>query len=478
MESVSYDGSRSGGVNWSHPMNNSSHLPPKSPGAASYSMFSSSTSLFDSSVVPQGHRRTPSAGYVAAAPGQVGGGWLSGGGSLDVVLKKCSHRRSSSDSVAFVDTSYQYMNYLENVTEEEEFVLPEVPSFPAAFRPAHRRGLSADHGSGDQFLMTHMSHSEKGMRGEHNISREQFQRQFQKPRAEMIPAYNRVIGAKQQPELAAGKAKLRQQVAATSRSESTNSFAVGGGRWSSNNATFENRSTASESNSHSDDSNDDPRVKSYDRGEDEGGDGEGACTSSTDPVDPKKAKRILANRQSAQRSRVRKLQYISELEMNVNLLETEVASLSPKVGYFDQERKLLSAENMLLKQKLAQLAKSQRAKDVYNETLKSELNRLRQLHNNQQQAHQYNTQQQVQQPIQRPVSTEALDLQLLRFSKLDLGPPKIPRGPGRPSLYPNRIPSNHSNSSTNNHGNRVPPSCMAPGGALLAPFRESSFGQN
>lgn len=111
----------------------------------------------------------------------------------------------------------------------------------------------------------------------------------------MIPAYNRVIGAaKQQPELAAaGKAKLKQQqqqqqVAATSRTENTNSFA---GRWSSNNVTFENRSTASESNSHSDDSNDDPRVKSYDRGEDEGGDGEGACTSSTDPVDPKKAKR-------------------------------------------------------------------------------------------------------------------------------------------------------------------------------------------
>lgn len=151
MESVSYDGSRSGGVNWSHPMNNSSHLPPKSPGAASYSMFSSSTSLFDSSVVvPQGHRRTPSAGYVAAAPGQQQvGGWLSGG-SPDVVLKKCSHRRSSSDSVAFVDTSYQYMNYLENVTEEEEFVLPEVPSFPAAFRPAHRRGLSADHGRSDR----------------------------------------------------------------------------------------------------------------------------------------------------------------------------------------------------------------------------------------------------------------------------------------------------------------------------------------
>eukprot|EP00249_Psilotum_nudum_P004469 c17984_g1_i3 orf=656-1516(-) len=38
-------------------------------------------------------------------------------------------------------------------------------------------------------------------------------------------------------------------------------------------------------------------------------------------LDPKRAKRILANRQSAQRSRVRKLQYISELERSVNALQ-------------------------------------------------------------------------------------------------------------------------------------------------------------
>nr|DAD21118.1 TPA_asm: hypothetical protein HUJ06_022581 [Nelumbo nucifera] len=38
-------------------------------------------------------------------------------------------------------------------------------------------------------------------------------------------------------------------------------------------------------------------------------------------VDPKRVKRILANRQSAQRSRVRKLQYISELERSVTTLQ-------------------------------------------------------------------------------------------------------------------------------------------------------------
>ena len=44
-------------------------------------------------------------------------------------------------------------------------------------------------------------------------------------------------------------------------------------------------------------------------------------------------KRILANRQSAQRSQVRKLQYILELERSVNALQTEVSTLSPQVTY-------------------------------------------------------------------------------------------------------------------------------------------------
>nr|DAD22728.1 TPA_asm: hypothetical protein HUJ06_024191 [Nelumbo nucifera] len=45
-------------------------------------------------------------------------------------------------------------------------------------------------------------------------------------------------------------------------------------------------------------------------------------------VDPKRVKRILANRQSAQRSRVRKLQYISELERSVTTLQVRDNSIS------------------------------------------------------------------------------------------------------------------------------------------------------
>lgn len=44
-------------------------------------------------------------------------------------------------------------------------------------------------------------------------------------------------------------------------------------------------------------------------------------------LDPKRAKRILANRQSAARSKERKMRYITELERRVSLLQAEASSL-------------------------------------------------------------------------------------------------------------------------------------------------------
>ncbi|MQM17449.1 hypothetical protein Taro_050419 [Colocasia esculenta] len=48
-------------------------------------------------------------------------------------------------------------------------------------------------------------------------------------------------------------------------------------------------------------------------------------------ADPKRAKRILANRQSAARSKERKLRYISELEHKVQTLQTEATTLSAQL---------------------------------------------------------------------------------------------------------------------------------------------------
>ena len=52
-------------------------------------------------------------------------------------------------------------------------------------------------------------------------------------------------------------------------------------------------------------------------------------------LDPKRAKRILANRQSAARSKERKLRYISELERRVALLQSEATALSTQYQVSD-----------------------------------------------------------------------------------------------------------------------------------------------
>ncbi|PQP98189.1 basic leucine zipper 61-like isoform X1 [Prunus yedoensis var. nudiflora] len=129
----------------------------------------------------------------------------------------------------------------------------------------------------------------------------------------------------------------------------------------------------------------------------------------TSPADPKRVKsRILANRQSAQRSRVRKLQYISELERSVTTLQSEVSALSPRVAFLDHQRLILNVDNSALKQRIAALAQDKLFKDAHQEALKKEIERLRQVYHHQsvkkmgnqnaQQQQQHQQHQQQQQP--------------------------------------------------------------------------------
>ncbi|XP_044502251.1 basic leucine zipper 61-like [Mangifera indica] len=106
-------------------------------------------------------------------------------------------------------------------------------------------------------------------------------------------------------------------------------------------------------------------------------------TSSDRIIDPKRVKRILANRQSAQRSRVRKLQYISELERSVTSLQAEVSVLSPRVAFLDHQRLLLNVDNSALKQRIAALAQDKIFKDAHQEVLKREIERLRHVYHHQ-----------------------------------------------------------------------------------------------
>lgn len=57
-----------------------------------------------------------------------------------------------------------------------------------------------------------------------------------------------------------------------------------------------------------------------------------------------KSKRVLANRQSAHRSRLRKLQYIQDLENNVNRIQTEISQIQPQLTFL---REKYSGESFL-----------------------------------------------------------------------------------------------------------------------------------
>ncbi|GAB2270605.1 hypothetical protein Dimus_005487 [Dionaea muscipula] len=94
-------------------------------------------------------------------------------------------------------------------------------------------------------------------------------------------------------------------------------------------------------------------------------------------IDPKRAKRILANRQSAARSKERKLRYTTELERKVQTLQTEATSLSAKVAILQRDRTGLAAENRELKLRLQALEQQAQLRDDLHKALREEVQRLR-----------------------------------------------------------------------------------------------------
>lgn len=94
-------------------------------------------------------------------------------------------------------------------------------------------------------------------------------------------------------------------------------------------------------------------------------------------VDPKKAKRIIANRQSAARSKERKARYMSELERKVQTLQTEATTLSAQLTLFQRDTTDLSSENTELKLRLQAMEQQAHLRDALNEALKKEVERLK-----------------------------------------------------------------------------------------------------
>ncbi|CAM8883464.1 unnamed protein product [Rhodiola kirilowii] len=94
-------------------------------------------------------------------------------------------------------------------------------------------------------------------------------------------------------------------------------------------------------------------------------------------IDPKKAKRILANRQSAARSKERKIRYTSELERKVQTLQTEATTLSAQVTLLQRDTSGLTSENKELKLRLQAMEQQAHLKEALNESLKNEVYRLK-----------------------------------------------------------------------------------------------------
>ncbi|KAF5747159.1 Basic-leucine zipper transcription factor family protein putative isoform 1 [Tripterygium wilfordii] len=93
--------------------------------------------------------------------------------------------------------------------------------------------------------------------------------------------------------------------------------------------------------------------------------------------DPKRVKRILANRISAARSKERKTRYISELEHKVQTLQNETTTLSTQVTVLQRDAAEIANENKELKFRLQAMEQQDQLKDALNSTLTAEVERLR-----------------------------------------------------------------------------------------------------
>ncbi|KAI3797944.1 hypothetical protein L1987_33209 [Smallanthus sonchifolius] len=94
-------------------------------------------------------------------------------------------------------------------------------------------------------------------------------------------------------------------------------------------------------------------------------------------VDPKRAKRILANRQSAARSKERKMRYIAELERKVQTLQTEATSLSAQLTLLQRDTSCMTAENSELRLRLQTMEQQVHLQDALNDALKEEIQHLK-----------------------------------------------------------------------------------------------------
>ncbi|XP_022964864.1 basic leucine zipper 19-like isoform X1 [Cucurbita moschata] len=115
------------------------------------------------------------------------------------------------------------------------------------------------------------------------------------------------------------------------------------------------------------------------------GDGRNSGRNIDPNMDPRKLKRIMSNRVSAQKSRLKKVQYVADMERKLKALEAHIAVLSPQVELFRNQQHVLQMEQKRLNQKILNCSRNKLIQDAEIEENKAEVNRLRELQMKQQQ---------------------------------------------------------------------------------------------
>ncbi|KAJ0977096.1 hypothetical protein J5N97_012570 [Dioscorea zingiberensis] len=94
-------------------------------------------------------------------------------------------------------------------------------------------------------------------------------------------------------------------------------------------------------------------------------------------IDPKRAKRIWANRQSAARSKERKMRYIAELERKVQGLQTEATTMSTQLVMLQRDHNSLMVHNNELKLLVQSMEQQVLLQDGQNNLIRDEIQRLK-----------------------------------------------------------------------------------------------------
>ncbi|KAK7305443.1 hypothetical protein VNO77_43349 [Canavalia gladiata] len=101
--------------------------------------------------------------------------------------------------------------------------------------------------------------------------------------------------------------------------------------------------------------------------------------SESDIFDPKKLRRIMSNRLSAQRSRLKKLKYLANLETQAKTYEVQIAELEPQLASFKSEKQFLLMEHEKLDTQMEVLRDETFIRDAEIEKNKSEVNVLKEI---------------------------------------------------------------------------------------------------